>query len=321
MVALQKIYCWMILFCLTGWQVVAQTEQKEAQTKETMAEFLLRRHVLLVDYQANIVALSPYLASYNTTVSIFKELWEHIESCGALTSPLEMKVFYTDTNMNRIHTVTCGKSIWSASLYRDLTDYLQASRAYLERNLGFMASNVKTVGFQEAQQSDFLGRQTVMGEYVRVYGLTPALETMIVGQIKQFAQQHHFYIQKLFYYGSRVMPRSEVVKRDPALNGCLPIVEHGNSKSVIRVGGYVNVSDLEIALVVNENKNVKQHAKEWRQELKQEIQERFAQFPVSIHFFSVPTTCANQCLVQWVKSATLIGKTVKKMSPFQWALS
>lgn len=321
MVALRKICCSIILFCLTGGQAVAQTEQKEAQTKETMAEFLLRRHVLLVDYQAGTVALSPYLATYNTTASIFKELWEHIESCGALTSPLEMKVFYADSDMNRIRTVTCGKSIWSASLYRDLAEYLHASRACLEHSISFMAGNIKTVGFQEAQQSDFLGKQTVMGEYVRVYGLTPALETMIVGKIRAFAKQHHLHIQKLFYYGSRVMPRSEVVKRDPALNGRLPIIEHGNSKSVIRVGGYANVSDLEIALVVNENKHVKQHAKEWKQELKQEIQEQFAQFPVSIHFFSVPTTCANQCLVQWVKSATLIGKAVKKMSPFQWALS
>lgn len=146
-----------------------------------------------------------------------------------------------------------------------------------------------TLTFDEVQkQQAFEKKISLTGEEIRICGLTREAEQLILEHLSQLLRKYDMCPQHAFYFGSRVMPRSELVKRDPNLAKTMPLDEKGVKKDRVRVRGLTAISDLEIMVIASSKKtfelNDLMHIK---REFKSEFAKVFRDFPMSLRFLVV----------------------------------
>lgn len=171
-----------------------------------------------------------------------------------------------------------GKKVESLFQYlAQLRDTLTQSQAYLR-----LPSTQLT--YDEIQQHDeWVEVNNLLGEKIKLADVTPASFNFVLEQALTYYASHGAKILNLLFFGSRVMTRPEVVKRQPHLVELLPIEDNGVVKDLVRLQG-VKISNWQIRFVYDRLSYPFGDLlieKSMYRELRQRMNSRFGNFPVS----------------------------------------
>jgi hypothetical protein len=249
---------------------------------ETLADYLFRYNILERNLQTDNITINNQAASENNRdlSRIVKEITEH-----KLYSPLLVNVCYQDhckTQLAAIKYPDCQSSHVPCEAPLTTHRYLNYAASEITDKLE-NEYRPTVLKFEEAQQDCFMKRKTLAGEEIHVCGVTREFENLIVSNVVDELENHQMNIIKIYFFGSRVMPRSEVLRRDPSLVGNLPILDDGVVKNAVRIKGPTKISDLEILAFFSANKNYSHgELKQFSNEFKHKFSKLFRVFPVSL---------------------------------------
>jgi hypothetical protein len=234
---------------------------KELVRGDTFATFLIRHQLAEVMKDGVTVRRLPPKTS--TSLAALKVVGQAIEEIlkaqreGAAPaislSPNNIMISYVDelkSIVSGVHLVDLGPSTDKLEIFNALQtmdDYVTFS---VGRMTGYIAeglADVGTVSFAQAQAAeDSLTGRTLTGEKLKIYGLTgPVLETLR-SSLRLALRDNAL---ELYFYGSRVMPRTEVIKRDAVARAKWPVHDDGVRKDSIRISGITRHSDLDVLVV------------------------------------------------------------------------
>lgn len=267
-------------------QVVFATSKTpcEADRQETFAEYLFRYKVL----STKDGTLAIREAEYAENLSDLERLWKNMKRLG-VQSPLRARVCYAAPYEVDPFKVMKGIAVQkSDDLYKSATSV----RNYIELSIGEIQEALSegyresSLAFEQTQQrKDFIERITLTNEAVRVCGITKDIEQHVVEKLKTYLAENGMTPLEMFFFGSRVMPRTELIVRDPLLDGVLPVAGRGVMKNTVRISGLTRISDLEIMLIFSSEQTLEFYAlKAIGKRFRRYLEQSFRDFPVSVKF-------------------------------------
>jgi hypothetical protein len=290
-------------------------------SEETLSEFFFRRRMFKIADDGQTIIEGKRFGRFKDDVDL-KQVWAILQNQKQLTPPHAVKIIYADETFCRVQ-----ESVIQLNLV-DPADRAKSTAASLEEYMAFAQQqiqhavtenhrNLQVVTFEDAQKSSFISLKTLAGEQIRLYGLTESIQNEIFREIKAFLSSKYLFFSKALYFGSRVMPRAELLKRDTSLVNRVPIQDDGVQKSSIRVGGLTSLSDLEIAVTfASEHSHTDKEIKNLANEFKTDIQNRFFIFPISVKLFQVEAQMGLDD--QFATIQKKIQSRNKVASPFQF---
>lgn len=283
---------------------------------DNIAEFLLRNHIVKLrsDGHGFFVNEKGVEEKKEELGWLWRKLKGHTD-----VPALSLRINYDDPYMAHPH-----------ELLEEITDSpkllkpVLSLEKYLERTVSELNEHVargykaKTLTFEQAQRTGFIKRETLAHEYVRVVGVSEEIETLLLTKLNEVLQKYNSKPLNIFYYGSRVMPRSEVVKRDPELKKKIPIHDDGVVKNSVRIKGMTKISDLElIALIYFEKELSFEDQRVIAQEFQHAFEQSFRLFPVHLKIIAMNTEQSPKKPFDTIKSF-FIKNRGQTLSPFQF---
>ena len=255
---------------------------------ESVADYWFRTLILQQKPKTNRVVVDEKATLENQ--SELALLWEKISQ--RIRSPLKTFIHYVDGYKTHIASVfqeplVAGKE----DAYRDVSstnEYIAKAIPEIDETLSH-GYKPTTLNFEEVQKLPFIKRTTLAGEEVRLCGIDQEVENLILENLDKHLASHGLVKLHSYYFGSRVMPRSEVVKRDPSMASSLPINDDGLVKNAVRIKGLTHISDLEMLVIVSSpmersSRDVKKVASEFKKNFAKD----FRDFPISVKLIHVP---------------------------------
>lgn len=277
-----RIFAFYLFGIMTFAAQISANTSKDGRNCETLSEFFLRRKYLRIDYDGSSLKLG---ARYNQ-LSSDRQFSEVLDAMQRRLEPEFIKICYKDSNKKHINKINLLKE---SSLREELSalNYLLYALPHIQKEIHENRTNIQYVNFQEAQASHFLLSKTLKGELVRIYGIDLETHQEFLEFINKSLSENRLTAQNVFYYGSRVMPRTEVLKRDA---GCLICIQDdGVEKSAVRVGGLTNISDLEIFVTFSDSLDTwsLERAKRLAEIIRDRMQILFPAFPIHLNLIQV----------------------------------
>lgn len=273
-----------ILFCSTVTSIDSIDNLEKKSRSESLAEFLFRARVFKLSRDGKKVLIDEEWVDNNREELL--SLWENWLLMKPLTSPLNLSITYRDDNMTQIDEV---RSIAPVARGDELLQDLDSMMAYLKMSLPQIQSELnrghqpKTKSFQECQEPYSMRRATMAGEELTICEMTKEIETMLMSHLLYTLENYDASLESVLYFGSRVMPRSELIKRQPILKKTLPIHDDGVIKNSVRVGGLTSISDLEIAVLIRSKSTFSMDdLKTMSKDFRASFAKKFRRFPISI---------------------------------------
>ncbi len=250
-----------------------------------LSEWLIRKHI----YYPRLPEKFEFGHGYhnlNDNVDEWGKVWRQVKPLAVtdkcLRLPHTLQVTPSDPLYTRIDSVHAGGTPAFIDVERgdDLSfqQYLDLTKPSMAQL--FQAQSLPTVtrSFEETQQSTDLGADNFLGNFTRVAGLTPEIRNIIRQSTDTvLAKVPH----KLVVFGSRVMPRAEVVRQQPQFLNTLRLNERGIDKSVVRDGGALTeISDLQLGVVYPASALEKSGSIDAKTAINQMVEQRQGVFPV-----------------------------------------
>jgi hypothetical protein len=268
---------------------------KEFINGETVAAFLIRQDVFEVNKDGSGLRALP-ITSQKTQVALNKvgaaiEKMLRLQREGSVPavslSPNNIMVTYDDefqTRVKDVILVDLGPSASKSTEFlpiKTMADYLSYS---LQRMNGYLKeglADIHSVTFAEAQKDSrsLMGR-TQKGDDLRVYGLTDEILVYVTNEIRQTLDDPQ---AKLYFYGSRVMPRTEVIKRDDEARKRWDLFDDGVNKESIRTSGITRLSDLDVLIVTQKRFTDLETQNQIRRSLQSKLRENVRTMPLSLY--------------------------------------
>lgn len=248
---------------------------------ESLLEFFFRYKILQPDKTNTKAEIDrSKLLSHKKQLNF---IWKKIATEN-IQSPLLIGVCYqTPAAVNIIDIIRLSNQ--KDEYYSDtknMEDYLlkATKEASMLLNMGDHTISIK---FDQVQKLKLPQTITLTGEKVRVCGVTDTVKDLIMNTVFNVLEMYQLEPITFFYFGSRVMPRSELIKHSPSLSDIMPIYDNGVSKDSVRIGGLTKISDLELlAFVKSKEKLSAKQLKIINQDFKTKVARKFMQFPVSL---------------------------------------
>jgi|GEM_PF-6038423 len=263
------------------------SSETECESVETFAEYMFRYKILSAKDNAIQVREPEFISN----LLDLERLWNDMKSQG-IQSPLRARVCYASPY--RVAPFRIVKDMVvekSDDLYKDATsvrDYIDRSIHEIRQTLsnGYRAPSLT---FEQTQtRKDLVERLTLKNERVRICGVTKDIEQHILERLNAYLSQNGLTPQITFFFGSRVMPRTEVIARDPLMEGVMPIADDGVMKNSVRISGLTTVSDLEIMIIFSAEKTLAfDSLKAIGKEFRRYLSESFREFSVSVKLVQI----------------------------------
>ncbi|MBX2986869.1 MAG: hypothetical protein KF802_03140 [Bdellovibrionaceae bacterium] len=285
---------------------------------ETLAEFFFRYRVYSLDGQSGeaiISRLAKDVLTHDARVrQVMKATMEMIRaiqqdpSIGLSLSPHNIMVSYADDSRSQVKAVTLidvGLGPRAGRRYRDFThemQYLEEGLSSVNMDMRLGRDHLKKRTFHQVQEDRRqLKGVNVAGRELRVAGLTSEVHTLLMGTIAEVLRRRPgLSLRGGFFYGSRVMPRSEVNAQSGTQ---MPVADDGVQKNSVREGGLTTISDLETLVLLDAPRELSyDELNDIRTEFRQKFTARFMGFPIGIRFFSKPADAAYATDFDWVKA-------------------
>ncbi|MCA9507403.1 MAG: hypothetical protein KC505_03155 [Myxococcales bacterium] len=261
---------------------------------DTVADFLFRYQIFRIDSDGIHVIFDKN--NYLKHKDRLESLWQKLDH-DSLPCPLELEVFYSDSYKSKPTNFVDSKTPYvchQTEHMESINDYFKHALYEVEDQLshGYEAPSLT---WQEVQETSFIKRETLSNEQVRICGMTEKIEELLLSHLIKHLKANKIDVQHMYYFGSRVMPRTEVLKRDKRLLGKLPINDNGVVKNSVRIKGFTAISDLEIALLFSgERLFLESELKEIFHQFKQNFETEFREFPVSLKFIQMTKNEAGE---------------------------
>lgn len=257
----------------------------KADNRESIADYWFRTHVVEEEPGNHAVVINEKACVDNKEE--LDSIWNSISS--KVQSPLKSFVEYVDQCKNRIAAVFTANEA-KDGCYQNVScsnDYIKASLTEICQTIsnGYKPTSM---AFDETQTKPYLVRQTLAHEEVRLCGIDEHIQSLILTHLFDHLRSRDLSVLHLYYFGSRVMPRSEVVKRDESVAATMPINDDGVIKNAVRIKGMTHISDLEVmVLVTATNDKSECDLKKVSYDFKRAFSRVFRDFPVSVKLIFV----------------------------------
>lgn len=260
--------------------------QKTDAHKESVADYWFRTRILQQDPDTKAVLMDEQACEDNK--SELELIWENIST--KLMSPFKTLVTYADRYKTRVESAACDESQACGTAYEGAS----CSKAYIKASIPEIDHTLKdgyepvSLKFADVQSRPFVEKITLAGEAVRLCGIDQDVESLILDHLFRHVRANGLSPLHLYYFGSRVMPRSEVIQRDQERAKTMPISDDGVMKNAVRIQGMTLISDLEMMVLVSaQTEYSAQELKQVASRFKKDFAKFFRDFPVSVKFIYV----------------------------------
>ena len=257
----------------------------KTDNRESIADYWFRTHVVEEEPVHHALVINEKACVDNQEE--LDSIWQSISA--KVQSPLKSFVEYVDQCKNRIASVFSPAECPDKN-YKNVScsnDYIKASLPEIREtmNTGYKPTSM---AFDETQTKPYLLRQTLAHEEVRLCGIDEHVQSLILTHLFDHLRSRELSVLHLYYFGSRVMPRSEVIKRDPAVAATMPINDDGVIKNAVRIKGLTHISDLEVMVLVTATQDKSEcDLKKVSYDFKRSFSRVFRDFPVSVKLIFV----------------------------------
>jgi hypothetical protein len=253
---------------------------------ESVADYWFRTKILQQEPDTKNIVIDQQACQDNQNE--LGLLWDNISE--KLMSPLRTFVHYVDRFKTTIASVTTPRTAEPEAAYQGIVsakEYVAAAIPEIRQKLA-QGYEPTSLNFSEVQKLPFVKKITLAGEEVHLCGIDSVIENLIIENLFKHLREHGLAPLHLYYYGSRVMPRSEVVKRDQRVGATMPINDDGVMKNAVRIKGLTHISDLEMMVLVSTSLDYSEKGlKKVGAEFKQNFAKIFRDFPVSVKLIQV----------------------------------
>jgi hypothetical protein len=253
----------LLTFYVTGGRFAASASTSALPTtwRESVAEYLVRQGIVEVktippgDY---FVRASAAELNGDETLN---RLWRAVTDlhrlpgfAGAEISPLDLLVTYADETLTRVKEFSLDPGRTFA--FRPAGAEYAGAAAMVENFAAQISGLVRAgfnpqaaVSFADVQrEKSFILRQSEAGRKIRIAGVQSPLEKLIAATAEKAFAELGYKLVKAYFWGSRVMPRTEVARLDRRF--VQPLAVGGEPISRVRSGGFTKASDLELWFLV-----------------------------------------------------------------------